>query len=221
MESLQFSHYQPAYGKIQILYTESRATVNQKNEQGSAHVILVAVLILIITGLLGLVFWQNFIGNTATTKDQSLSSGASKQQETTSPSIVAPAEATKTGIRQSMNTGSYAGLDSYMATTVDSAIAYSDGIFTDKSGKETVVALDSYFTDYAVWNKETKVVEWKTEDFDTTSNERLKEMAAETTFFDFKGTYVAVGTGVHADKFVAFRLDDAGKITYVFYGSML
>lgn len=193
--------------------------MNQQTEKGSAHVVLVAVLVLIIIGLIGILFWQNVMNKESATSDtQSSAKTETTQQPTTA---VDPIVATKVGIEQSLNTEGYAGLSNYMAAAVDSAIANSDGIFNDKTPDETTKSLDTYFTDYASWNKQTKVSEWKTEEFNVTNNTKLKNFAAQTTFFDFKGTYVAVGAGSNDDKFMAFHIDDQGKITYVFYGSML
>lgn len=196
--------------------------MNSQRQSGSAHIIIIAVVGVIIAGTVGVLFWQNFVNNKTDSDNGAVATDSeSTEQQTVSPvPSTDPIIAAKLGIGKAMNTDTYADLDDYMASTIDSAVANSDGIFDDISGQETTKAINKYFIDYASWNKQARVMEWKTEDFDTTNNAKLKNMAAQTAFFDFKGSYVATGTGSNDDKFVAFRLDDKGKIVYVFYGAM-
>lgn len=196
--------------------------MNLQKQSGSAHIIIIAVVGVAIVGAVGVLFWQNFVNNkTDNDKAAVVTDSESTKKQTTSPiPSTDPVAATKSGISKAMNTDTYAGLNDYMAASVDSAVSMSDGVFNDISGEETTKALNKYFIDYASWNNRTRVTEWKTEDFDSTTNAKLKNMAAQTTFFDFKGSYVATGTGSNDDKFAAFRLDDKGKIVYVFYGAL-
>ena len=44
-----------------ITINQKRNTFMQKSESGSAHVIIIAVLAVVLIGALGFIFWQNFI----------------------------------------------------------------------------------------------------------------------------------------------------------------
>ena len=195
---------------------------NQK-QQGSTHVIIVAVLSVAIIGLIGVLFWQNIINKKVDADKQSTTtdSKTTPAPSTIPTSIVDSVTEAKTTIGQVMNLPGYEGLEHYMAASVDSAIAHSDGVYHGESGAVVTSRLDKYFKDFATSNKTTPVTTWKFEEFDKTTNAQLKKEAANTTFFDFKGTYVGVGEGANSNLFVAYRINGDGKITYVFYGPML
>lgn|GEM_PF-1148188 len=44
-----------------IIFHERHLVNKQKNQQGSAHVIVIAILVLALLGTLGFIFWQNFM----------------------------------------------------------------------------------------------------------------------------------------------------------------
>ena len=200
--------------------------MNKSNQQGSAHVILISVLVLVILGLVGVLFWQNVIdnpsGNTnndAVAKDEQQET-KDETAESPEPSV-SPLVATKAGIGEAMNTPDYDGLADLMVNSVDSAISHSDGIFTDQKPEVVVKALNQYFKDYASNNNTSSVTKWTFNEFKKIDNKKLKTQAEQTTFFDFNGSYVGVGESSPDDAFVAFRLNSQGKITYVFYGYIL
>lgn len=57
----------------------------RNNETGSTHVVIIVVLIAVILGLLGFVFWQNFIQKKDTTPSASTTTTTSKAVTETTP----------------------------------------------------------------------------------------------------------------------------------------
>lgn len=175
----------------------------------------------VIAGLIGTLFWQNIILKKSDSQGDASSkvdTGTKKENPSTAPDPVAEA---KIGISKALNTDTYSDLKNYTASSVDSAIAYSDGINNGITGEKLASNIHQYFIDFAKNNMRDPVTGWKLEDFDTTTNDTLKKTAADTTSFDFKGAYVAIGNAPADNLFVAFRLNAQGKITHAFYGTML
>lgn len=192
-------------------------------QQGSTHVVIIVLMALVIIGLIAVLFWQNFIAEPSVENSQRMAATANNEQSDTKQAIPPRADAienAKAGISKAMNTEGYEGLERYMAESVDSAISNSDGIFSDETGAKVAKDIHKYFINYAKWNNKPQVTEWSFADFEDTDNEKLKQQATQTTFFDFKGSYVGIANGQGEDMFVAYRLNEQGKITYAFYGAV-
>ncbi len=197
-------------------------------QRGDVQVVVFATLTLVVLALIGVLFWQNFIvkpesdnSRAAVTENtESIESAKSTTDSTAltpTPSVNLVAEA-KSGISESMNRSDFSGLEKYLAPTVEMAISHTDSGVLRLSGKEAVATFHKYFRDYANSNKQPVVTEWTLADFKDITNKKLKDQAAASKFFDFSGTYVGIGKGSTDDAFAAFRLNDEGKITYIFYG---
>lgn len=180
------------------------------SEKGSTHIIIVVVVIILVIGVIGFVFLQNFINK----KDTSTEQTTTKTDETPVVDKVAQA---KLGITAAMKALQYRGLTAYMTEKLDGAIAYSDGIFAGKTSQEMTDLIYDYFHSS---NPEvfSTVGTWTFADFKDVTDEKLVATAKDSTFFDFKDSYVGLAHGTDVDIFVAYKLNGDGLITYAFFG---
>lgn len=192
-------------------------------QKGSAHVIIVSILVIALIGALGFIFWQNFIYNKPAQEKDTSAKKADTDKPKTQQRQLSSAEkidATKNKINNAMNSDSYNGLADLMTNPVDGAISHSDGIFNDVSP----ATMTRQVYQYTSPSDNSYHYSWEFSDFSNVQNSELKKQAANTTFFDFTNSYVAVGissSASHGDMFVAFDINKEGKITYVFYGLIL
>lgn len=191
----------------------------RQKQQGSVQVIIIGVLLVAIIGLLGVLFWQNIVTKKPADTKLSGANTTSDVRTTASPTpSVDPVSNAKAGIARAMSTDNFSGLGDYMAPSITIALSNSDAPTGPTSGNKVAGELSQYYADYATNNKQPRITTWTSANFEDTDNALLKKQAASNTFFDFKGSYVSIGKGTSTDAFVAFRLNDQGKATYVYYG---
>jgi len=200
--------------------------MNIQQEQGSAHIIVISLLSLIIIGLVGFLFWQNVINKPGESTDNQAvvaesAQGAEASSETEGESAATSLVDTKKGIAVAMNADQFKGLENYMAPTVERLISHTDAGIMKAGPSDTVKSLYEYFATYDVdSNNQPRVKKWTTfANVTDITDEKFKKQATGSQYYN--GTYVAIADGAGDDIFVAFRFDNEGKINYVFQGSVL
>ena len=198
--------------------------ITQK-EQGSAHVIIIIIALLVIVGLVGVLFWQNVINKKDETSNKKVAVTSDTSKASSSPKLapepsVDPIVDAKAGVAKAMNTDQYAGLESYMASSVESILGHSDANALKAGPSETVKSLYQHFVDYATWNRQQHITKWTFADVKDITNEKLKKQIAGAPSY-YENTYIGIGEGSPDDGLVAFRFNDQGKVTYIFYDMVL
>lgn len=192
-----------------------------KSQKGSAHVIVTILLVVALLGALGFIFWQNVISKNSSL-DTTANSAMENKNNTNEPKTTDKADMvseTKDSVQKAMSQEQYIGLQPLMTNPISGAVANSDGIFINVSPDALTEALFGTYSRNTSANRYT----WSFSDFKDLNHEALKKQASETTFFDFKDSYVAVGkpsSSNYGEVFAAFKINAEGKITYIFSGGI-
>lgn len=191
-----------------------------KKQSGSAHVIIIIILVAALLGSLGFIFWQNFVSKNSNTesKEQQRVEQNDKESESIHPDI-SEVNASKKGIASATN-DNLKGLSGYMVSPLGGAIANSDGIFSNKTNEELVSIISDYFgasnPDLAISG------EWTFSDFKDLNNDKLAAQLKASSFTDYTSSYIGVAESKGGeDVFIAYSLNDKGLITYAFWGIVL
>jgi len=188
--------------------------MNTRNQSGSAHVVIIIILVVALLGTLGFVLWQNFLAP----KDDKVTEQVTTQ-ETTETEITPEVDktaTTKSEIAASMN-NNYEGLSAHMISPIGGSIANSDGIFRDKTSDELVALIQDYF---GTSNPDLAVsTDWTFADYKDLNNDALTNLFKQSTFTDYATSYVGLAKIKSGDGiFVAYTLNKDGLITYAFWG---
>lgn len=179
-------------------------------EQGSAHVVVIVVLVAAVLGLLGFVFWQNFL----MPKDDTTVGQTVTQEEAEEDVAVPEAPAvpvSKTQISAAMNSD-YKNLSANMISPIDGAISNSDGFFQGKTSEELSTLIGDYFAG---------ITGWTFTDYKDLNNEKLTAQLKASSFTDYATSYIGTASSPsRGDVFIAFTLNDQGLITYAFWGGI-
>ncbi len=188
--------------------------MNTRNQSGSAHVVIIIILVVALLGTLGFVFWQNFLAP----KDDKVTEQVTTQ-ETTEAEITPEVDkiaASKSEIAASMN-NNYKGLSAHMISPIGGSIANSDGIFRDKTSDELVALIQDYF---GTSNPDLAVsTSWTFVDYKNLTNDKLTNQFKQSGFPDYATSYIGTAKIKDgSDVFVAYTLNEDGLITYAFWG---